>query len=195
MSASARLEMRIFTCRSVAEHVEPVAPRAPHPSPTSPRSGCSPPPLPASAPTPPVGTRGIASASPGRPEGRPRRTNTRPTPAAPERTAPSLQAIQVSSDLRTALYHRERAWRGACVAPPHMRRALVILNAEAGTLARLRTTPAAMSDELAGLFLRQDVAAEVKFITGPELTDTARQAASSREYDMIVAGGGDGTIN
>lgn len=76
-----------------------------------------------------------------------------------------------------------------------MRRALVILNAEAGTLARLRTTRPEMATRLTDLFSPLHVAAEVRFIPGPELTETARQAASSGSFEVIIAGGGDGTIN
>jgi diacylglycerol kinase family enzyme len=74
-----------------------------------------------------------------------------------------------------------------------MRRALVILNAQAGTLARLRTTESRIVTSLTELFARNDVSADVRFVPGRELTDTARDAAA--DHDLVIAGGGDGTIN
>lgn len=73
------------------------------------------------------------------------------------------------------------------------RRWLVILNDAAGTLANskekdetevIKSTTSALGIEV-----------EIKAVAGNELTSTAKAAAAGGDYDAIIAGGGDGTLN
>ena len=71
-------------------------------------------------------------------------------------------------------------------------KALVLLNAAAGTLARSDTQDE--PDRIRAAFARHDIAADVRSVPGPDLPRTARDARTS-DYDLVVAGGGDGTLN
>lgn len=72
-------------------------------------------------------------------------------------------------------------------------RVLVLLNAAAGTLAASsdHDEPARIASE----FARHGCDADVRAVPGDEIATVAREAAASRAVDLIVAGGGDGTIN
>jgi diacylglycerol kinase family enzyme len=70
---------------------------------------------------------------------------------------------------------------------------LVLLNAAAGTLAASKSQDEA--DRLRARFAHHGVEADVRAVPGPELVKLAREARDSRAYDLVVAGGGDGTLN
>ncbi len=68
-------------------------------------------------------------------------------------------------------------------------RAAVIVNHGAGTVQRQELTP----DQLRDAFTAAGVEAEVHFVDGAEIPETAR-AALARGVDALIAGGGDGTV-
>src|SRR5688500_15780058 len=71
-------------------------------------------------------------------------------------------------------------------------RVLVILNQAAGTLAG-----SSAGDEPTRIkagFEAAGVEADVRNVDGPKLAETARGAAAEG-FDVVVAGGGDGTLN
>ena len=72
-------------------------------------------------------------------------------------------------------------------------RVLVMLNAAAGTLVASRSGDEAQS--IGDAFARHGCEADVRQISGAELSRVAREARESGAYDLIVAGGGDGTLN
>jgi diacylglycerol kinase family enzyme len=72
-------------------------------------------------------------------------------------------------------------------------RVLVILNQAAGTLANLPSAEDVPARLRAG-FAAAGVEAEVRSVEGPKLADAARGAAADG-FDVVVAGGGDGTLN
>ena len=72
-------------------------------------------------------------------------------------------------------------------------RVLVILNAKAGTLVSSADKDAAT--RIRDRFATHGVEAEVRDVPGPELLKVTTEARHSGRYDLIVAGGGDGTLN
>jgi diacylglycerol kinase family enzyme len=72
-------------------------------------------------------------------------------------------------------------------------RALVLLNEGAGTLAGLDS--GAARERIGQGFADADVDAEVRFVDPAKLFDIARQASKGDEFNAIIAGGGDGTLN
>jgi diacylglycerol kinase family enzyme len=70
---------------------------------------------------------------------------------------------------------------------------LVLLNAAAGTLAASKTQDEA--DRLKARFAHHGVDADVRPVPGPNLPKIAKEARDTRAYDLVVAGGGDGTLN
>jgi diacylglycerol kinase family enzyme len=74
-----------------------------------------------------------------------------------------------------------------------MKRVLVVLNAKAGTLEASEGRDEA--GRLRRRFAAHGVEADVREVEGPKLPDAAREARESGVYDLIVAGGGDGTLN
>lgn len=68
-------------------------------------------------------------------------------------------------------------------------RVAVIVNRGAGTVQRQELTP----DQLRDAFAATGVEAEVHFVDGPAIPETAR-AALARGVDALIAGGGDGTV-
>ena len=84
-------------------------------------------------------------------------------------------------------------------APPyrvevmHNTRVLVILNAKAGTI-----VSAAEKDQAAVIrdrFATHGIDAEVRDVPGDQLAAVTREARDAGQYSLIVAGGGDGTLN
>lgn len=71
-------------------------------------------------------------------------------------------------------------------------KALVLLNSAAGTLARSATQDE--PDRIRAAFARHGIIADVHSVPGPDLPKTARDARTS-DFDLVVAGGGDGTLN
>ena len=70
---------------------------------------------------------------------------------------------------------------------------LVLLNAAAGTLAASQTSDEAQ--RVRERFATHGIDADVRAVEGAKLPETARAARDQRTWDMIVAGGGDGTLN
>jgi diacylglycerol kinase family enzyme len=70
---------------------------------------------------------------------------------------------------------------------------LVLLNAAAGTLANSEAKDE--PDRIAARLRDRGVDADVRAVPGDELVATAQRAAKDGEFDAIVAGGGDGTLN
>lgn len=71
--------------------------------------------------------------------------------------------------------------------------ALVMLNAAAGTL--VASTKGNESDSIRDAFANHGWDADVRHVDGPDLARVATEARESGTYDLIVAGGGDGTLN
>ena len=69
---------------------------------------------------------------------------------------------------------------------------LVLLNAAAGTLASSQSRDEAQ--RITTMFTGHGVTAEVRGVPGEQLKEVARQATEG-DYGIIVAGGGDGTLN
>ena len=72
-------------------------------------------------------------------------------------------------------------------------RAVVLLNEGAGTLAGLDVGEA--REAIARGFADAGAQAEVRFVDPPRLGNVASEAARGGEFDAIIAGGGDGTLN
>ena len=72
-------------------------------------------------------------------------------------------------------------------------RVLVILNAKAGTL--VSSAEKDQATRIRDRFATHGVEAEVRDVPGPELLKVTTDARHSGRYDLIVAGGGDGTLN
>ena len=72
-------------------------------------------------------------------------------------------------------------------------RAILLLNAEAGTLSTMSAEDAQQRIERG--FLDAGATALVRFVKGEELEHAAREAARSADADAVIAGGGDGTLN
>lgn len=70
---------------------------------------------------------------------------------------------------------------------------LVILNAAAGTLAKSSEKREAETITTTAASLGVNV--QIKGVPGDQLTSTAKQAAESGNFDAVIAGGGDGTLN
>ena len=75
------------------------------------------------------------------------------------------------------------------VADPPRRRAIVLLNGSAGTLAK----DPSLRDRVAETFEAEGIDADVRSVPGPRLVDEARAAVG--RCDLIVVGGGDGTVS
>ena len=74
-----------------------------------------------------------------------------------------------------------------------MKRALVLLNAKAGTIAS--TCGNDYASVIRDGFARHDIDAEVRDVAGDELVAVTMEARDSKQFDCIIAGGGDGTLN
>lgn len=72
-------------------------------------------------------------------------------------------------------------------------RVLVLLNGAAGTLAGATTND--QDTIIAEGFARHGHSCDVRRVAGADLFATSRSAAEGHEYDLIIAGGGDGTLN
>jgi diacylglycerol kinase family enzyme len=72
-------------------------------------------------------------------------------------------------------------------------KALVLLNRGAGTL--LRTEPEEEAGRVRERFGRFGIEADVRAVAGEEITELVREAVGSAGTEMVVAGGGDGTLN
>ena len=70
---------------------------------------------------------------------------------------------------------------------------LVLLNGAAGTLVSSDTGDEA--DRIARGFAARGVDANVRLVDGANLIDITRAARDSGQFDLILAGGGDGTVN
>lgn len=70
---------------------------------------------------------------------------------------------------------------------------LVILNAKAGTLVSAGETNQA--ERIRERFAARGIEAEVRDVPGDELSAVTAEARSSNRYELIIAGGGDGTLN
>jgi diacylglycerol kinase family enzyme len=75
-----------------------------------------------------------------------------------------------------------------------IQRVLVLLNATAGTLAKANGAGAA-SERIRALFAAEGINADVRSGAVKSLCDAAHGACGSAEYGVIIAGGGDGTLN
>ena len=78
----------------------------------------------------------------------------------------------------------------------NLRHVSILLNAHSGTLAGKSRHD--VLSELQAAFRTHGIAADVRFVPGPELQSEARDAvkrAEAGEIDAVVAGGGDGTIS
>lgn len=76
----------------------------------------------------------------------------------------------------------------------HIQRVLVLLNATAGTLAKADDT-GAEGDRIKRLFAAQGIDADVRSQPVKELCEAASGACAADDFDAIIAGGGDGTLN
>jgi diacylglycerol kinase family enzyme len=72
-------------------------------------------------------------------------------------------------------------------------RVLVILNAKAGTIAGADEN--AQASLIRDRFATHGIAADVRDVPGEKLAATTREARDSGQFDLIIAGGGDGTLN
>lgn len=72
-------------------------------------------------------------------------------------------------------------------------RVLVILNAKAGTL--VSSTDNDQGVRIRERFAAHGIQADIRDVPGPELVAVTTDARTSKRYDLIVAGGGDGTLN
>lgn len=70
---------------------------------------------------------------------------------------------------------------------------LVILNDKAGTI--VSATEKNQADLIRERFATHGIDAEVRDVPGDQLTQATKEARESKRYDLIVAGGGDGTLN
>ena len=70
---------------------------------------------------------------------------------------------------------------------------LVLLNSGAGTL--LGTEPEREAQRVRERFARSGIEAEVRALAGPQIAEAVQGALRSPDTSMIVAGGGDGTLN
>lgn len=87
-----------------------------------------------------------------------------------------------------------KAIRVARVGDPTIKRLLVLVNESAGTLAKARDAEGE-SGRIRGLFAAQGVEAIVRSEAMNDLCDAAAQACSAGDFDAVIAGGGDGTLN
>ncbi|MGC4004181.1 MAG: diacylglycerol kinase family protein [Pirellulales bacterium] len=71
-------------------------------------------------------------------------------------------------------------------------RALVLLNAAAGTLAAMSEVDPILP--IVSALNAFDIEAEIRVLPAPELTAAAAEAAT-RSYDAVIGGGGDGTLS
>ena len=74
--------------------------------------------------------------------------------------------------------------------PAKQRRAIVVVNAGAG-----RGNDQALAERLRSLFAAAGISAEVAFAAGGEAIASAVASAVDRRPDVVVAGGGDGTVS
>ena len=74
-----------------------------------------------------------------------------------------------------------------------MKRVLVLLNAKAGTLAGLADSNPV--ERIRSRFAMHGIDADVRDVPGAELSPVTIAACDSGQYDHIIAGGGDGTLN
>lgn len=72
-------------------------------------------------------------------------------------------------------------------------RVLVILNAKAGTI--VSATEKNQADVIRDRFATHGIAADVRDVPGDELAKVTREARDSGRFDLVIAGGGDGTLN
>jgi diacylglycerol kinase family enzyme len=72
-------------------------------------------------------------------------------------------------------------------------KALVLINSGAGSL--LRPGPRDEARRIGDRLRRMGIDADVRTVDGREIGEAVRAAVASPEIDMIVAGGGDGTLN
>ena len=72
-------------------------------------------------------------------------------------------------------------------------KAIALLNADAGTLTAMRAVDAQLKIERA--FAAAGGTIFVRFVKGDELAAAAREASRASEADVVIAGGGDGTLN
>src|SRR4051812_41607603 len=73
-------------------------------------------------------------------------------------------------------------------------RALVLLNADAGTLGRLGKGPETIA-RVREAIEHAGMEGEVRAVAPAQLAEEARAAAGSDKFDAIIPGGGDGTVN
>jgi diacylglycerol kinase family enzyme len=71
--------------------------------------------------------------------------------------------------------------------------AIILLNADAGTLTAMRAVDAQLRIERG--FAAAGGSVFVRFVQGEELVEAAREAARADDVEVVVAGGGDGTLN
>lgn len=71
-------------------------------------------------------------------------------------------------------------------------RVLVLINAAAGAVASARDQDQAA--RIRAAFAAEAIDADVRLVPGPDLSSTTRQALTEH-YDILIAAGGDGTIN
>jgi diacylglycerol kinase family enzyme len=72
-------------------------------------------------------------------------------------------------------------------------RVLVLLNAAAGTLASSKDGDEA--GRIARRFRENRMEVDVRAVDGSQMIEVTREARDAGEYDLILAGGGDGTVN
>lgn len=72
-------------------------------------------------------------------------------------------------------------------------RVLVILNAKAGTL--VSAAEKDQATQIRDRFATHGIDAEVRDVPGPDLKKVTQEARDSGRYGLIIAGGGDGTLN
>lgn len=76
-------------------------------------------------------------------------------------------------------------------SPTAFSRVVVVLNREAGTIARIG--PEVIAEKLEAIFAGEGIAAEVKLVTGDEV-ESALQDARDGAAEAVIVGGGDGTV-
>lgn len=72
-------------------------------------------------------------------------------------------------------------------------RVLVILNAKAGTI--VSSAEKNQSDVIRDRFATHGIEADVRDVPGDQLSKVTREARESKRFDLVIAGGGDGTLN